>query len=228
MSSARGRSPSSRELGPAPGGRGRRVGATGEAEAEAEVIRELRAEVARLLGRRHLGGDVDGAWAELGSDGSRRSAPTPGPAALLPNLLIWRCPRSACDVKVLAEHGVTHVLNCAAGDCDARDLLPPEVVVRGVRSRDADGYRILAEHLAEVEAFVDSALGSPGAVVLVHCARGQNRSAALALGYLVRRGAPLPAALAQMLELRPVVLTNSAFVEELVQLAAGLAVAARA
>lgn len=227
MSSARGRSPSSRELGPAPGGRGRRVGAAGEAEAEAEVIRELRAEVARLLGRRQLGGDADGAWAELGSDGSRR-APTPGPAALRPNLLIWRCPRSAGDVKVLAEHSVTHVLNCAAGDCDARDLLPPEVVVRGVRSRDADGYRILAEHLAEVEAFVDCALASPGAVVLVHCARGQNRSAALALGYLVRRGAPLPVALAQMLELRPVVLTNRAFVEELVQLAAGAAVAARA
>lgn len=125
-------------------------------------------------------------------------------------------------MQLLSHLGVTHVLNCAAADCDVSNLLPPEWPVRGLRARDAAGYDIVGGHLEEAAAFIDEALASsPGAVVLVHCRHGQNRSAAIAVAYLVhRRHISLSAALARAHDLRPCILTNESFIEQLVQLAA--------
>jgi len=54
---------------------------------------------------------------------------------------------------------------------------------------------------------------------LIHCQMGQNRSAALALGYMIRcLNLDLLTVLDDALEKRPVIMTNSSFLEQLIDL----------
>eukprot|EP00928_Gymnodinium_smaydae_P050933 TRINITY_DN34470_c0_g1_i1.p1 TRINITY_DN34470_c0_g1~~TRINITY_DN34470_c0_g1_i1.p1 ORF type:complete len:222 (-),score=32.54 TRINITY_DN34470_c0_g1_i1:849-1514(-) len=187
---------------------------------EDSACSSLRAEVERVLQRRQLSKAVGGMCAKFGSDAAWQRARDMKPAALLPNLILWRAPSDRSEVHMLMEMGVTHVVNCAQDDCDSGSLFPPQCEFLCLRARDTAEYDMIGYHLAEVEDFVDRAFTQRGSVVLVHCQHGQNRSAAVALGYMVhRQNMNLVELLEASLSLRPTILTNKSFVEQLVQLA---------
>ena len=81
----------------------------------------------------------------------------------------------------------------------------------------------LARHLAESRAFIRAQLAATaadGSGVLVHCLEGKNRSATIAVAYLVaEERVPLLQAVGALWAQRPIVLDNRSFVEQLVDLA---------
>lgn len=193
---------------------------------DSEACNSLRSRVMQILGQRQLQSATGGLYAKYGKDW--HSLKALGPASLLPDnkLLLWRAPFNPKETQMIMRLGITHVVNCANDECDSGMMWPPECRVLSLRARDSSDYDMLGEHLAEVERFMDQAYLNPNtnARVLIHCRCGQNRSTAIALAYLVhRRGMELPNVLESALRLRPVILTNEAFVEQLVQLAASCA-----
>uniref|UniRef100_A0A7S0PFH5 Protein-serine/threonine phosphatase n=1 Tax=Cafeteria roenbergensis TaxID=33653 RepID=A0A7S0PFH5_CAFRO len=103
---------------------------------------------------------------------------------------------------------VTHVVTVAFG-------IEPEL------PRDVQGLRIdvpdspdfdLRDAMKVAFPFVEEALSCPSARVLLHCLAGRSRSAALALAFLVmRRGVPLPVAVAHLAVVRAQALPNRGF-----------------
>ena len=80
-----------------------------------------------------------------------------------------------------------------------------------------EGYAILDKHLNDAVAFVRRQTGP----VLIHCFSGQNRSAALALGYLMTvHGLSMEQALQVAHPLRPLILSNESFRLQLLRLEA--------
>ncbi len=81
---------------------------------------------------------------------------------------------------------VTHVVNCASGECAAQDAGRDSAdSYLLLAAEDAVTYDLLGRHLAAFTAFVDDALRSVDAVVFVHCVAGENRSVCLATAYPV-------------------------------------------
>lgn len=155
-------------------------------------------------------------------------------------LLVGSC-FDALDVGTLNRHQVTHVLNAAStpffvrrrrASCELKertesllqsDLCPLLVAYKEIGARDVAEYPILANHLDGACAFVvDAWASSERGSVLLHCQFGVNRSAALAIGLLVRvYGWSLSLATQRVADARDVaILTNHSYRDQLASFAA--------
>eukprot|EP00908_Phaeocystis_cordata_P020102 Transcript_31770.p3 GENE.Transcript_31770~~Transcript_31770.p3 ORF type:complete len:282 (+),score=98.78 Transcript_31770:68-913(+) len=129
----------------------------------------------------------------------------------------------AQDLELLCRLGVRAVVNCAPSDCK-----PPRAQydAAGVEllctdAKDYEGYLVVERHLGEVVAFLAPRLEEAGGVALVHCMQGVNRSATLALAFLVtKQRAALLSSIRAAHALRPIILQNVSFRLQLLQLAA--------
>ena len=139
--------------------------------------------------------------------------------------------RHATMVPMLRRLGITHVVNCAAGDCSGPVNEFEEVGIEylALRANDAEGYPILKRHLEPLLQFVGPVLESstlakgrdaPKGKVLLHCNAGRNRSVALAVALtLLFELTPLPNVVRRLFQRRPFVLTNQSFRQQLAELA---------
>ena len=99
----------------------------------------------------------------------------------------------------------------------ARAFLGEGVDYAECDATDVEGYDVIEKHLENAVAFIRRRKGP----VLIHCFSGQNRSAALALGYLMtEQGLSLEQALALAHPLRPLILSNESFRLQLLRLGA--------
>eukprot|EP00996_Jenningsia_fusiforme_P002160 NODE_299_length_2496_cov_17.656314_g276_i0.p1 GENE.NODE_299_length_2496_cov_17.656314_g276_i0~~NODE_299_length_2496_cov_17.656314_g276_i0.p1 ORF type:complete len:629 (+),score=75.06 NODE_299_length_2496_cov_17.656314_g276_i0:119-2005(+) len=126
----------------------------------------------------------------------------------------------ASNVELLLESGISVIVNCAPAmtSTTARSY-PPSFEYHAVNARDDSTYQILENDFANVQRILDSARYS-GKRVLVHCYAGINRSATLCIAYLmVSLGWPLLSVVQHVYDLRSIILTNRAFMAELVAFA---------
>lgn len=127
----------------------------------------------------------------------------------------------ACDVDGLARLGITAVLNVAPSVC--RDPVT-KYISRGItyfqlEARDDRTFAIIEECLPRAREFVAAAHAS-GRGVLIHCMAGVNRSATLAVAYLLLRDrVQLLELFAQCVAARPSILQNAHFQLQLCVLA---------
>ena len=85
----------------------------------------------------------------------------------------------------------------------------------GLDAEDQPGYSLLELHMETASAFLEKVRAADG-LALVHCFAGVNRSAALAIAFIVlTEREPLEAAVKRCFALRPWILTNATFREEL-------------
>ena len=112
-----------------------------------------------------------------------------------------------------------------SGSCSYGNSIydPVQSGVKSYMEIDADdipGYPILMLHYRQARSFFDEAR-SAGGRALVHCELGVNRSATLAVAYLVEsEQVPLTQAVRQVRIERPNVLLNDGFRRQLVRFAA--------
>jgi len=149
-----------------------------------------------------------------------------GPTALLDYLYIGGF-EEAQAVDELRRLGITHVLNCAADPGRlqrgryASNPSPPESGIYAYdqfSAQDVDRYDIM-QHFARAEVFINRAKYS-GGKVLVHCAAGVNRSAAICIAYvMVDKKLSLFEAVRRIRAKRDVLLTNTGFRKQLVSFA---------
>ncbi|XP_008502263.2 dual specificity protein phosphatase 13-like isoform X2 [Calypte anna] len=88
---------------------------------------------------------------------------------------------------VLWKMGVTHVLNAAHGTTysqGGQDFYGATIAYYGVPAHDLPSFDI-SQFFFSAAQFIHNALNTPGAKILVHCAVGVSRSAALVLAYLM-------------------------------------------
>ena len=163
----------------------------------------------------------------------RELDPDPSPALLAPGLYLGSMAH-ASNVPLMKRLGLTHVLDCAEREpIEAYDAAGVEHLLLG--AQDNTSYPLLKTHSAQAAAFLRPALDGGGAA-LIHCEQGINRSAAIAIAFLLEwRMEPLLDVVAHAFAARPIILQNQGFVTQLVEHAAALgllevdpAVAARA
>ena len=125
---------------------------------------------------------------------------------------------NAMDTEKLTSQGITGVVNCAALDTlTNREYYQIEWKYTDYEASDDPDYNILDEHLDDFMAFMDECRGEKRKV-LVHCVAGINRSATLCIAYLViRENMTLSEAIRHCFGARPIILTNSSFVMQLIE-----------
>lgn len=130
---------------------------------------------------------------------------------------------NAESLRLLRHLGVTHVLNCAGykGPRPVPNASPYEglgIDYHEFQAEDTDRYDI-CQHFPEAFRYLDR-VERQGGKVLVHCALGINRSAAVCLGYLMTHSQiPLLEATKIMKDKRRIVLANRHFQRLLVRYA---------
>lgn len=172
-------------------------------------------------------GEGDGGAAGLGD-----------PAEIVPGVLLGSR-FVAADRGVLAQHGVTHVLNCAReipnhfdGGCGGSAVVPENAPPPGslpttdpapplrylkLELDDTEEDDIAAEWQRTTE-FIDGAVAA-GGTVFVHCQAGISRSAAIVMAHLMsRHGYTLLAAYERVKERRVNVGPNMHFMQALAAL----------
>lgn len=115
---------------------------------------------------------------------------------------------------LLEQTKITHILSILEFDyCDYEEYSQYKRLL--IRAEDA-GFQDLLTHFKTTNAFIDEALGNSSGVVLVHCAMGQSRSAAVVCAYLMYKfHFSAEQALDALREARPVVAPNAGFMAQL-------------
>ena len=145
-------------------------------------------------------------------------------AEVIPGFLWLGSKQDASDADFLLRNNITFVLNCAGAGargtpadfaCEYEQLnAVDDYQFQIIRRSSGQGLNFLRA-AAAASALADAGSGER---VLVHCMSGVNRSAAIVAAYLMREhGKSALEAVKQIAAVRPQVLTNSSFVEQLVQ-----------
>ncbi|KAM9817007.1 dual specificity protein phosphatase 13A-like [Neosynchiropus ocellatus] len=154
--------------------------------------------VKMLYGGRRFGNHVDEVW----------------PGLFLGDMSI------ANDRYSLWKLGITHVLNAAHGRrfCQgSHDFYGSAVDYYGVPADDSPSFDLAPYFLPSAE-YIQRALDTAGARVLVHCAVGVSRSASLVLAYLmIQHHFPLLEAIMEVKEHRWI-FPNKGFLKQLLTL----------
>mmetsp|Transcript_15573 Transcript_15573/g.25794 ORF Transcript_15573/g.25794 Transcript_15573/m.25794 type:complete len:227 (-) Transcript_15573:323-1003(-) len=143
---------------------------------------------------------------------------------VLPNQVYLGGMKSAINRKFLEEHNITAILTCATGLEAFFPRFGEEI--REIR-RELGAENVLSLQLLDWEyqditrsarravVFIDDVL-SRGGRVIVHCAQGKSRSAAIIIAYLIlRRAMSFDDALNFVQSRRPIVQPNPGFVCQL-------------
>eukprot|EP00796_Vickermania_ingenoplastis_P006156 gene6156-4435_t len=85
----------------------------------------------------------------------------------------------------LRSLGITHIINCCAGDMPTPSELRQQFVVKDIDTADRSDYRILFHDYRSFSETLDTILSNPDAKVFVHCIAGVNRSVVLCAAYLM-------------------------------------------
>lgn len=132
---------------------------------------------------------------------------TQKPIEVIPH--VWlACAQIASNREWLASNGITHIVNCIAGEGFK--------TIEGIKalefpSEDNQTYQIIDIHYDDVKKFVDEALDTNGNV-LIHCRAGINRSGALVVAYAAEKEGCSPASIVERIsKVRPYILLNSSF-----------------
>jgi hypothetical protein len=141
------------------------------------------------------------------------------PAPLIPGKLYLGDAGHAMDIDTLKELGINAVLNCAAGAVLTNaEYYDEDFTYYAFDAEDNAGYE-MASHTAEAREFFTRCM-EEGRSVLVHCAAGINRSAFIAIYlYMTATGTHLIDAVRHCFALRPIILCNEGFIDQLVGLA---------
>lgn len=153
---------------------------------------------------------------------SRNQWYTSGPAQLLDHLYLGDY-SDADSLGMLKELGITHILNCAGCSSNVNQsrhkfLNGGNTGIKAYHQFDADDrltYQ-MSQHFKEAIDFIESAR-EKGGKVLVYCAKGMNRSAAVCVAYVMtykRQG--LFETAREVQRQRGRILTNKGFQEQLV------------
>ncbi|KAG5189121.1 MAP kinase phosphatase with leucine-rich repeats protein 1-like protein [Tribonema minus] len=130
------------------------------------------------------------------------------PARVVANVYIGSI-HAAFNQDGLAQRGITHVLNASGLPA----TFPRAFTYFNVDIRDREDAAILGA-LGATAVFIDAGVEKGG--VLVHCAGGRSRSAAIIAGYLMAKHAyTFDRALEALRVVRPVVAINKGFEQQL-------------
>ncbi len=147
-----------------------------------------------------------------------------GPSKLLDYLYLGNREHADC-IGMLTDIGITHVLNCAGSSASPYSYfefggLSSVRSYHQIEADDNETYNIIS-HLDDVTSFIQSAKDE-GGKVLIYCVKGRNRSAALAVAFLmIHQSQPLLEAVKTVAEARRgTILTNPGFRRQLIHLAA--------
>ncbi|XP_069096957.1 dual specificity phosphatase 29 [Pleurodeles waltl] len=148
---------------------------------------------------------------------------------VFPNLFIGD-EKTALDRYSLEQAGFTHILNAAHGrwNVDTGEEYYSDMTIEyyGVEAADLPSFQ-LCEFFYPAAKFIDEALRKPESKVLVHCAMGRSRSAALVLAYLmIHKEMTVVDAIEQVLKHR-CILPNRGFLKQLRELDIQLALERR-
>lgn len=114
----------------------------------------------------------------------------------------------------MKKEGFTHILNCCEEGSCGKAKKSLEYLC--LNAKDNDGYKILENHFDKAKEFIDNALAT-GGKVYVHCRCGKNRSATIAVAYIVyKKKESLFDVAKRCLELRPIILKNNNFIQQLI------------
>jgi protein-tyrosine phosphatase len=142
------------------------------------------------------------------------------PAPIIPGRIYLGAASNAMDIDQLAQLGITAILNCASGSCltNIEYYNDKDFAYHEFDARDALDYD-MSQHLDETIAFYVKCMEENRAI-LIHCAAGINRSAFIAV-YLYMRvtGATFVQAVAHCFTLRPIILANDSFINQLAAVA---------
>jgi hypothetical protein len=132
---------------------------------------------------------------------------------------------SAKDVRSLLSLGITHVLNCSPGLVQTGRVFYEKkglrlLEYREVDAKDSKGSPILDMHLNVASSLLKRVDQTDEGKLFIHCYAGCNRSVCLAAASLVvTRKDGLINVMRRIVKVRPQVLSNRSFREQLVKLA---------
>ncbi|XP_053244058.1 dual specificity phosphatase 29 [Podarcis raffonei] len=137
-----------------------------------------------------------------------------------PNLYIGD-EKTALDRYSLEKAGFTHILNAAHGrwnvDTGPEYYRDMDIEYHGVEADDLPTFN-LSQFFYSAAEFIDRALRNETSKILVHCAMGRSRSAALVLAYLmIYKNMTVVDAIDQVLKHR-CILPNRGFLKQLREL----------
>lgn len=153
------------------------------------------------------------------------------PSVVVPNKIWIGSMWDARNTDWLYETGITHVINCASPLQSYKSSVMAKANIQSclvLNTEDEESYEILKKPLEDVVEFCNQAFAQdPNAKLLFHCMAGVNRSAALSLAYAsvgdfpdapkLPRGERFVKAFESLMEVRPNILTNRGFYEQLLK-----------
>lgn len=141
------------------------------------------------------------------------------PAELLPYLYLGDA-SAAMDTETLHCMGIDAIVNCASGAVlTNREYYDASFEYVEFEAEDHPDYDLLGRHFEETRAFLDECYRN-NKKALVHCAAGINRSATLCVAYyMVTTNTDLITAVKHCFALRPIILCNESFINQLVRFA---------
>mmetsp|Transcript_17806 Transcript_17806/g.30557 ORF Transcript_17806/g.30557 Transcript_17806/m.30557 type:complete len:158 (-) Transcript_17806:995-1468(-) len=115
------------------------------------------------------------------------------------------------NAVILQKHGITHILQVAAGLGPSH---PQLFQYCGIQVQDSPGEDLVA-HFTRAFEFIDSAVAAQGAC-FVHCVAGISRSATVCIGWLMaRQHLTYDQAFRMVHRVRPFVMPNPGFRQQL-------------